>query len=323
MRAPEAEAWALEYLRRRRGTEDQRIELKQSLTDPARAARRLAGHANAARGAQIMWLVGVADDGTIHGYDVADDPAKWLAQVRASIQGNPPRLTADVIVHVDGATVLALVFETTGAPYVVSRPGDDRLEVPWREGTSVRSARHEDLVEVLVPVTAAPTFEALRGSLTAQAQHDEQGNRTWIWKLDLELYASTAVIGEAIAIPDHNVLCRVVVETVVVASGIASLSPLPKRPPAQFVLEHFGVAASMSTVFDGDGQLILTGPGRVDASASLTDATPPWPTNTDRPARVDVVLSGATSQGVPFESTVTLVEETDAQLDSWKVALTR
>lgn len=55
-----------------------------------------------------------------------------------------------------GPTVTALVFETNRAPFVVrnkhygqTNAGPIEREVPWREGTSIRSATRADLLMVL------------------------------------------------------------------------------------------------------------------------------------------------------------------------------
>jgi hypothetical protein len=56
MRPPEIEAWALDVIRRvssGQPHEDFRVELKADWITTEKAARRLAGHANAARGIQF------------------------------------------------------------------------------------------------------------------------------------------------------------------------------------------------------------------------------------------------------------------------------
>jgi hypothetical protein len=62
MNASEVERWALEVLDRvqRSGAqEDDRVEFKRDAIDPTKLARRLAGHANAARAEWILWIFGV------------------------------------------------------------------------------------------------------------------------------------------------------------------------------------------------------------------------------------------------------------------------
>lgn len=64
MRQSDIEYWALSIIDRvksKQPIEDSRVELKASWPDPKKAARRLAGHANAARGEPILWLVGIND----------------------------------------------------------------------------------------------------------------------------------------------------------------------------------------------------------------------------------------------------------------------
>lgn len=57
MRLSEIEAWALAIADRviaRQPVEDDRVELKAAFIEPDKAARRLAGHANAARGSSLL-----------------------------------------------------------------------------------------------------------------------------------------------------------------------------------------------------------------------------------------------------------------------------
>ena len=61
MKALAIESWALRVLERvgnRQSVEDSKVELKAKWPDPVKAARRIAGHANAARGESILWLIG-------------------------------------------------------------------------------------------------------------------------------------------------------------------------------------------------------------------------------------------------------------------------
>jgi hypothetical protein len=83
MRAHEIESWALatiDRVVRNQPVEDSRVELKAEWPrDPSRAARRLAGHANAARQEPILWLIGV-DEGarSVPGADYANLAFWWL-----------------------------------------------------------------------------------------------------------------------------------------------------------------------------------------------------------------------------------------------------
>jgi hypothetical protein len=135
VRLNQIEAWALEALEAaRRGTlEDDRVELKSTWPDARRTARRLAGQGNAARGEPVIWLVGVADDGLIVGAP-PEEVSNWWAQVIACFADDVYPTMQHVAIHEEGATVVALVFETDRAPYVITVGEDARaeLEVPWR-----------------------------------------------------------------------------------------------------------------------------------------------------------------------------------------------
>ena len=154
----EVEIWAREIVEAvlaNQRIEDSRIELKSSFPDPRKAADRLAAHANAARGAFILWLIGV-DEKNCKLTNV--DPvelANWLKSVESFFDGFAPRLPVDLNFRIDGNTVVALHFEThQGAPFVVKGTKGSYPEfiVPWREGTALRAARRDDILKILVPI---------------------------------------------------------------------------------------------------------------------------------------------------------------------------
>lgn len=69
----------------------------------------------------------------------------------------------DLVVPVGDRSVAALQFETDRAPFVVKNPKGrvPDLEVPWREGTSLRTSRRSDLVRILAPVQSLPEVEVV------------------------------------------------------------------------------------------------------------------------------------------------------------------
>ena len=79
--------------------------------------------------------------------------ADWWPQVEAQFDGPTPQVR-DLLVDWKGKTTVALYFETDRFPYVVKNPtgGPFQRDVPWREGTAVRSATHSDLVLLLSPL---------------------------------------------------------------------------------------------------------------------------------------------------------------------------
>ncbi|MFI5299740.1 MAG: hypothetical protein ACHREM_16765 [Polyangiales bacterium] len=174
MRKVEIEQWALRVIDavvHRRPAEDERVELKSEwLPDDADFARRLAGHANSAGGEPILWLFGVDEKGARVPGATSRDFASWWPQVSTYFDGVAPTALALNIDH-DGKVVVAVLVETDRAPFVVKNPqfGTKGVpiayEVPWRENTSIRTARREDLIRLLVPAVKRPTFELheLRG----------------------------------------------------------------------------------------------------------------------------------------------------------------
>ncbi|MBN2193436.1 MAG: hypothetical protein JW751_11525 [Polyangiaceae bacterium] len=141
--------------------EDSRVKLEEGF--PAddigwqKWARRIAGHANAARGEPVLWLVGVNDKrGSVSGVR-ASDAARWWPRMRRYFDGVAPR-RVDLAVLRGDVTVMALWFETARAPFVARHSDGDVIafEVPSRDGTSVRTPRREDLRRLLAPRARLP-----------------------------------------------------------------------------------------------------------------------------------------------------------------------
>src|ERR1700687_3132438 len=161
MRTYEIEAWALRAIERvdkGQPNEDSRIELKAEWPDdPERAARRIAGHANALRGEPILWLIGVDEQLGVKGAN-KNNLANWWVQVKGQFDGQPPELL-DLLVDWKGLTTVALFFTTDRIPYVGKNPAHGKpngvpvqLEVRWRYGTAVRSSTHSNLIQLLSPL---------------------------------------------------------------------------------------------------------------------------------------------------------------------------
>ena len=138
-----------------------RIRRQRGLQASRRAGkrRRVAGHANAARGADILWIIGADEKRGIIGIDPIE-MSDWTAKLKACFDGPIPRFT-DVQIEHNGRVCVALAFDTSMAPYVVKNPtgGGISLEVPWREGTSVRTASRNDLLLMLSDRSVLPDFE--------------------------------------------------------------------------------------------------------------------------------------------------------------------
>lgn len=167
----EIEIWArrvIEQVERGQYTEDARVELKANFPDDEdgwkKWARRVAGHTNAARGDSILWLIGVDEDARAIPGARKCEPAEWWPKVQSCFDENvAPELT-DVALSHNGVAVVALHFTANRLPYVVKNPrgGTPEREVPWRDGTSVRSATRVQLLQILMPQTQVPQLEVLR-----------------------------------------------------------------------------------------------------------------------------------------------------------------
>lgn len=157
---------AIDVARRGQVPEDNRVELKREWPGPPpAAARRLAALANAARGEDVVIVVGI-DEKTGEAHPVVGEAAEWWSGLRKWFDGEVPSLTAWRTTE-----ALLLGFDTTGGPYVVKTQqepgvkGQPSHEVPWREGNETISARRRHLVQLLVPTVRVPDVEVLSGEL--------------------------------------------------------------------------------------------------------------------------------------------------------------
>jgi len=213
MNITQIEAWALNIIDRVKAgqpIEDSRIELKSGWIDPLKAARRIAGHANAIRGGPILWLIGIDEKSGVIVGAKREDLANWYKQVKVQFDGVSPDLTS-INIPVDGTTVVALYFETDRIPFVVLNPshgkpegGPVEREVPWREGTATRSATRADLLRLLVPIQGLPEVEILAGELQVDPNsYGDERHNSIIWRLQMMLYVIPAD-REQVCIPLHK-----------------------------------------------------------------------------------------------------------------------
>jgi hypothetical protein len=265
MRLSLIEAWALEVVDRLgagQPHEDARVELKSQWTDPKRAARRIAGHANAARGQPILWLIGVDQERGILGAR-HEELANWYARVQAEFDGPSPSMV-DLNIQYEGLAFVALLFDTERAPYVVSNPSygaesgvSISYEVPWREGTSTRTARRAELLKLLVPLTTVPEVEVLDGELTVDATKGKL-----YWHLKLQVYV-VPQMGTIVAFPFHRSEITVGIDEMVPAFPLTGLH---MSPPYKYV-GTAGMPHSQPdthTVAHTQSEAIIQGPGQVN-----------------------------------------------------------
>ncbi len=279
MNSTQIEIWALriiDIVKKGQPNEDFLVELKRDWIDKDKAARRIAGHANAARGENILWLIGVDEKQGVIGASLAD-LASWYPAVESCFNDLAPRMTP-LNIPVDGVTVVALLFETDRAPFVIKNPafgskegGAVELEVPWRENTSVRSARRSDLIRLLAPLELLPEFEILDIQLSAIIEgKGSTGNPHFdMLHLTSELYI-VPKSRNRIVIPFHR--CRVEFEI----AGIPSIEAYWLRlSPARGELRSYETASKPGslTIQSTAHEIIVDDPGRIflEATAERPD----------------------------------------------------
>lgn len=221
-----------------RKVEDDRIELKAEWPDAHRAARQIAGHANASGTEPVLWIIGIDENRARVCSVDTEEASSWWHGVRRWFDGDAPELTVLNVTVRPGTAVVALEFQTDRAPYVVGTKsgGQVQREVPWREGNATRSAHRHELLRSVVAQASVPTLELIRGQLTltkfdpgSERHHDphpysslplEQGDCSL--SIALSLFLSSRGVAD---LPEHR-------QTIVVASSL--LDPIP--------LDHIAVS---------------------------------------------------------------------------------
>lgn len=170
-------------------SEDDRIEFKREWPQPEKA-RQLAAAANQAHGDHIIYVIGVDEsDGSIRPVDAAD-AATWWAQMESRFDEIAPDLALHINVHVStGEQVVALLFRTDRAPYVVKvhNGGAVEREVPIRSGTRTRSAKRHELIRLLYPAASVPQLAIVTGDLSVNSRDPYRGDDSAEYELRLLL----------------------------------------------------------------------------------------------------------------------------------------
>jgi hypothetical protein len=194
MKKADIRYWALQVIERVKNgepNEDTYTELKSEWIEPKKAARQIAGHANAARGEPILWLIGVDEEKGIVGAE-HNELSEWFAQVQSCFIDEHPDLI-HLNISEDGFTIVILYFETDDPPYLIKNPnygekdgGPIRFEVPWREATSTRTANKKDLIKLLVPIARKPLTDIT--TATVQTIHKPSGRFDWTLEVNISIY---------------------------------------------------------------------------------------------------------------------------------------
>ena len=165
------ETWALEVIEARTADnqprpEDSLVEFKRDWpTDAAKAARQIAAICNSARGDDVLWIIGFDETNGVVGCSSGDFQA-WWPSVVAAFESEYPNLV-EVVVNVESNVLVAMMFETDRAPYLVKNPQFGtagvtiRYETPYRSNASTNSATRSQLISILGPQMRKPEFEFL------------------------------------------------------------------------------------------------------------------------------------------------------------------
>jgi hypothetical protein len=200
-------------------TEDSLVELKAKIPDGTeKAARQLGGHANAAGGEPLLWLIGIQENGTVIGASKRE-LANWYSQVRSRFDGPAPKLRKSLAVPVGDKTVCAILFGTDDPPYVVNRE-DGIKEVPWREANSTRQASRSELLTLLRDYVALPDVQFLDGELDA---HRRRSSSDCTVTFRAHLYVKPRS-RRPIIIPRHECKASLTVKGLLEGSAFPSLN---------------------------------------------------------------------------------------------------
>jgi hypothetical protein len=295
MRPAQIEAWAVEIIdcvQEGKPIEDARVELKATWIAPEKAARRIAGHANAARGTPVLWLIGLDEQYGVVGVDHGRF-LSWYAQVQACFDGVAPSVV-DIAVPINGSSVVALLIDTDRVPFLVQNPvfgmaggGPVKWEVPWREGTAIRSAHRQDLLKLLAPLQSCPVLELLRGELTAALTGSERLQMRW--RLLLELYNVTVDEGRMV-IPFHKCQGSFQIDPFVDSIDFKRLVIKPAYPSAK---DDSAVASVPSLTIQGTpDEVFISGPGKMvlEAEAEAQVETPSFDLSAHEVVHVSITL---------------------------------
>ncbi|MEV3908692.1 hypothetical protein [Streptomyces canus] len=195
---------AVEHVLSGQTHEDSLIEFKATWPEISKV-RQLAGHANSARGEDIIWIVGVDEKKHSLTNPERQDSAQWWAQMSKRFDGLVAPEMTDLVVPIgESGAVTALMFHTDRSPYVISVPsgGAVEREVPIRDGTRTRSATRHELLRLLTPTASLPDFSVLDASLTAtQAMVREK--EKWTAYASAKLYVEQGIDSSSF-FPSHG-----------------------------------------------------------------------------------------------------------------------
>jgi hypothetical protein len=326
MRPEQLEAWVLslvDQVARGSRVEDSRVELKAQWPEPRVAARRIAGHANSSGADNILWVIGLDEVKGVVPFtpiDIAD----WAKQVAAECDGLEPSLT-ELAVPTASGSLMALLFDATRRPFVVKNVvygnvggGSVALEVQWRSGTAIRSARREDLLRILVPIQALPALELLSASASADRQDPaepgygggpEQQVEHIQWNIRVTVYV-TPRTSDLLVLPVHKAVL-----TFRHGDGSAVAAKVRLRPPSWHL--STGSVRDSHTITATSGEAVLTGPGKLDVTAMYYEPVRLLPRGEPLEVEIALIPSGQ-DRAVGLATTLKSHENTGDFKRTWR-----
>ncbi len=247
----------------KRQTEDRTFELKTEWPKQEESydtARQIAGHANAARGEPIIWIIGANQRNRVVCGAPSQEVKPWHDPHRKHFDGEiMPALLDSLVVPYKDTSVVAMVFDTTRAPYVIKVPhiqgSKCRYEVPFRSGENAYTSTREQLLRILVPASQQPSIEIIR--IDVNDGHEHHGP---VIKMTADIYIDIPGSGRA-TIPVHR--CGLAISKPNKTSRVCA-EWLNMKPHA------FGDTAVVSphaqVIVDGGIRLLFDGSVRAKAS---------------------------------------------------------
>ncbi len=254
---------------------------------PRRTARQLAARANAARGREVLWLVGVDPTGAVRGAEPGkfDD---WLAGLLPFFDGLAPRITAFNVPtgprqgKLPPGQVIALHVETDRAPFVIRGGGRAAsTEVPWLDaGGGLRSAGRLELVKLLSPLHDLPQLEILEAELTFYKNpHPTYASKaTFRWTFDGSVYVMPRA-DDRVVIPLHRV-----------RGGLATVQGDFSNQASEVNLTADKNSPAVRLT---DTAVLVEGLGRVFIYCSGSTTRPEIPTQDEMAFTVDLIPAGS------------------------------
>lgn len=230
VRSGEVEAKVLavvDAIQRGQRVEDDLIECKREWPNSEKA-RQLAGSCNRARGHPVIYVIGIDEkDGVVLPLG-STDPSSWWPGISARFDGVAPDLETHLVVPLgSNEEVVALQFGTERAPYVVKNAAGSspEREVPFRTGTSTRSAYRHEIIKMLGPVINLPTVVALSAEIVLRSAHTTKDAPYGVTASGTVLIYVEHLAPDFAMIPTHRIEAQLRIEGIVLPVDVRTSAP--------------------------------------------------------------------------------------------------